>query len=181
MAPKKKDSGTKKPRLNKKKMDIRRFGYQGEGVVVDGLTIIPWSDIQHVTNDKETERVLQMERALQNTKQTDSTRENAIVKQILDLTPSVLRFYPKDPFTEGREPGSGPVKLYIPEKVGEISQQLHFDNDNDNDNELQLMDIKEDEILGTGKGVKRRHQKMKTRKASRKTKSKRRKTSVRRR
>jgi hypothetical protein len=120
-----------------------------------------------------------MERALQNTKQTDSTRENAIVKQILDLTPSVLRFYPKDPFTEGREPGSGPVKLYIPEKVGEISQQLHFDNDNDNDNELQLMD--EDEIFETGKGVKRRHQKMKTRKATRKTKSKRRRTSVRRR
>jgi hypothetical protein len=118
-----------------------------------------------------------MERALQNTKQTDSTRENAIVKQILDSTPSVLRFYPKDPFTEGREPGSGPVKLYIPEKVGEISQRLHFDNDN----ELQLMDIKEDEILGTGKGVKRRHQKMKTRKATRKTKSKRRRTSVRRR
>jgi hypothetical protein len=179
MAPKKKYSGTKRPRMNKKKMDISRFGYQGEGVVVDGLTIIPWSDIQHVTNDKETERVLQMERALQNTKQTDSTRENAIVKQILDLTPSVLRFYPKDPFTEGREPGSGPVNLYIPEKVGEISQQLHFDNDNDN--ELQLMDIKEDEILGTGKGVKRRHQKMKTRKATRKTKSKRRRTSVRRR
>lgn len=177
MAPKKKYSGTKRPRMNKKKMDISRFGYQGEGVVVDGLTIVPWSDIQHVTNDKETERVLQMERALQNTKQTDSTRENAIVKQILDLTPSVLRFYPKDPFTEGREPGSGPVKLYIPEKVGEISQQLDFDNDN----ELQLMDIKEDEILGTGKGVKRRHQKMKTRKATRKTKSKRRGTSVRRR
>ncbi len=186
----------------KNKIDLIPYGYRGEGVVVPGLTPVPWGNISVIeTSMNKPTNKNEMERALQNTKQIDSTIENATVKQILNSTPSVLQFYQKDPFTEGREPGSGPVDLDV--DVEEVKKELDFSDDiapiMDNE-DFKLMDIHDiDDIhnIRTAKeqpnGGKRRHRKMKTRKAVRKskrgkkhsssckTKTKRRKTSVRRR
>ena len=178
---------TKPTKINQ--IDLERFGYQGKGVVVPGLTPVPWGNISVIeTSMNKPTNKNEMERALQNTKQIDSTIENDTVKQILNLTPSVLQSDQKDPFTEEREPGSGPVDLH----VEEVKEKLDFSDENtpimDNE-DFELMDVDEEEPHGG----KRRHRKMKTRKAlrkskrgkkhssSRKTKSKSRRTSVRRR
>lgn len=181
----------------KNKIDLIPYGYRGEGVVVPGLTPVPWGNISVIeTSMNKPTNKSEMEKALQNTKQIDSARENATVKQILNSTPSVLQFYQKDPFTEGREPGSGPVDL----DVEEVKEKLDFSDDiapiMDNE-DFKLMDIHDIHDIRTDKeqpnGGKRCHRKMKTRKAlrkskrgkkhssSRKMKTKRRRTSVRRR
>ena len=118
---------------------------------------------------------------------SESEIENNTVKEILDITPSVLRKKPKDPFTKEREPGSGPVTLLTRENVGEVMKELDFQDLDDHDKidthneDFELMDIEEEER----RGGKRRRRKMKTRKAVRKNKRKRstkkRRTSVRRR
>ena len=83
----------------------------------------------------------------------------------------------EDPFTVDRPPGSGPVDV----NVKEVNEQLDFGNDNSEEFDGLIMDVDE-EHLGRGK---RRHRKIKTRKAVRKNKrkrsSKKRRTSVRRR
>jgi uncharacterized protein YfkK (UPF0435 family) len=184
----------------KNKIDLIPYGYRGEGVVVPGLTPVPWGNISVIeTSMNKPTNKSEMEKALQNTKQIDSARENATVKQILNSTPSVLQFYQKDPFTEGREPGSGPVDL----DVEEVKEKLDFSDENTPimDNEdfklMDIHDIHDIHDIRTDKeqpnGGKRCHRKMKTRKAlrkskrgkkhssSRKMKSKKRRTSVRRR
>uniref|UniRef100_A0A6C0DFI9 Uncharacterized protein n=1 Tax=viral metagenome TaxID=1070528 RepID=A0A6C0DFI9_9ZZZZ len=178
-----------------KRFDLTKMGYQGEGVVVPGLTPVHRDDISVIeTSMNKSTNKNELERALQNTKQIDFTRENATVKQILNSSPSVVQDYPEDPFTEGREPGSGPVEL----DVEEVKEKLDFSDDiapimDNPDNNIELMDIEEEEDTIFKKGGKKRRRKMKTRKAvckskrgkkhssSRKTKSKRRRTSVRRR
>ena len=175
----------------KNKIDLIPYGYRGEGVVVPGLTPVPWGNISVIeTSMNKPTNKNEMERALQNTKQIDSTIENATVKQILNSTPSVLQFYQKDPFTEGREPGSGPVDL----DVEEVKEKLDFSDDispimdNEDFKLMDIHDIHDIHDIRTDKeqpnGGKRRHRKMKTRKAVRKNKrrrsTKRRRTSVRR-
>jgi len=155
--------------------------------------------LQSVTKVLPEKNNIERERALQsvNTLDTIKTNVNIIpplppVAQI-DIPPSPPRNYndriifdspniltntPKDPFTKEREPGSGPVNLYSAKNIKDISKELDF-----GDGDINLMDTSNDEFDGfmdidieeeekEKVGGKRRHRKMKTRKASRKTKSK---------
>lgn len=102
--------------------------------------------------------------------------------RIMFYSPNILTNTLKDPFTTEREPGSGPVNLYSDKNIKDVSKELDFgdinlmNTSNDEfdgkfDSEFNgFMDIKEEEKEKVG--GKRRHRKMKTKKASRKTKSK---------
>lgn len=198
---------------NKKKIDLTPYGFQGKGVLVPGLFPINMYDYTVEKDpDEEKKRALESvlnppinvvkdpneerKKALESVFKLPSTSlstllppetdvEKTTVKEMIDLTPSVLSKKQNDPFTKDREPGSGP--LDIEEEKEEAKQRLDFDDD---DADFELMDIEEEE---KPLGGKRRHRKMKTKKASRKskrgkkhssshkTKSKRRRTFVRRR
>jgi len=154
----------------KNKIDLIPYGYRGEGVVVPGLT--PITVIETSTNkDEERKKALESvfklpSTSLSNLLPPETDTEKNIVKEFVNVTPVKLTKKMEDPFTVDRPPGSGPV---------DVNEQLDF----------ELMDIDEEEPHGG----KRRHRKMKTRKAVRRTKrkhlpsrkTKRRRTSVRRR
>jgi hypothetical protein len=185
----------------KNKIDLIPYGYRGEGVVVPGLTPIrviesstnkddeinkaldsvfnlprtsstPITVIETSTNkDEERKKALESvfklpSTSLSNLLPPETDTEKNIVKEFVNVTPVKLTKKMEDPFTVDRPPGSGPV---------DVNEQLDF----------ELMDIDEEEPHGG----KRRHLKMKTRKALRRTKrkhlpsrkTKRRRTSVRRR
>lgn len=199
---------------NKKKIDLIPYGYRGEGVPVSGLTPVDLRNISVIetsTNkDEERKKALESVFKLPNTSLTnilppETDTEKNIVKEFVNSTPSVLTKKSIDPYTQEREPGSGPVGV-----EEEVKEKLDFSDDslentpimdeNDIDNEdFELMDIDDISYRRTDKeqdpteGGKRRRRKMKTRRASRKskrgkkhsssrkTKSKRRRASVRRR
>jgi hypothetical protein len=152
--------------MGPKKIDLRPYGYQGEGVPVSGLT--PISVIEIPTNkDEERKKALESVFNLPRTSLStilppETDTEKNIVKEFVNVTPVKLTKKIEDPFTVDRAPGSGPV---------DVNEQLDF----------ELMDIDQEEL----RGGKRRHRKMKTRKAVRKNKrrrsTKKRRTSVRRR
>jgi len=139
------------------------------------------------------------ERALQSVNTLDTTKKNFNIipplppvaqidippspprndnDRIIFDSPNILTNTPKDPFTTEREPGSGPVNLYSVENIKDVSKELDFGDANinltntSNDEFDGFMDIEEEEKEKEKVGGKRRHRKMKTRKASRKTKSK---------
>lgn len=196
--------------MNKKKIDLTPYGFQGEGVIVPGLTPINMNEYTVVKDPNEErkkalESVFNLPRtSLSTVLPQESDIEKITVKEFVNLTPGLLGKKTNDPFTKEREPGSGPVDI---EEIKETKQQLDFGDDSlenipmmdkhDIDNEdFELMDIsyrrtdKEQPSVEQPNGGKRRHRKMKTRKAVRKskrgkkhlpsriTKSKRRRTSV---
>lgn len=196
-----------------KKMNLAPYGFQGEGVVVPGLTPINMNEYT-VVKDPNEERKKALESvfklpstSLTNILPPETDTEKNIIKEFVNSTPSVLTKKLTDPYTQEREPGSGPLNV-----EEEVKEKLDFSDDSlentpimdkhDIDNEdFELMDIddisyrrtdKEQPSVEQPNGGKRRQRKMKTRKAvrkskrgkkhssSRKTKSKRRRTSVRR-
>jgi len=200
---------------NIKKIDLTRYGFQGLGVAVPGLTPINMNEYT-VVKDPNEERKKALESVFKLPSTSLSTilppetdTEKNIIKEFVTtsqsvVSPDVLTKKSTDPYTADRPPGSGPVD------VEEVKKELDFSNDSlentpimdkhdiDIDNEdFELMDVDDISYRRTDKeqpnGGKRRHRKMKTRKAvrkskhgkkhssSRKTKSKRRRTSVRRR
>lgn len=200
MGPKKSQSKKVIKSNKEQKIDLSSYGYHGKGLPVSGLTPIrviesstnkddernkaldsvfnlprtsstPIRVIESSTNkDEERKKALESvfnlpRTSLSNILPLETDTEKNIVKEFVnDVSPDVLGRKITDPYTADRPPGSGPVDL---EEVKEVKEKLDFGNDEDFD---ELMDIEEEEKEKVG--GKRRHRKMKTRKASRKTKSK---------
>jgi hypothetical protein len=144
------------------------------------LPQISLNELKRLKAERERERALQSVFTLKPVERPQSPpshpNEDTIVPNILHSTKKVLNEQLIDPFTTEREPGSGPVKLYSAENIKDVSKELDFGDgdinlmDTSNDEFDGFMDIEEEEKEKVG--GKRRHRKMKTRKASRKTKSK---------
>jgi hypothetical protein len=131
-------------------------------------------------------------------KRVHEKAEGIIAGTIVNASPSVLTKTVFSGFTPGDDKeGNYPLNLENNDVVDDVIRALDMEYEEkntemDSDNNIQLMDIEEEDPIFK-KGGKRRHRKMKTRKAlrkskhgkkhssSRKTKSKRRRTSVRRR
>uniref|UniRef100_A0A6C0HA94 Uncharacterized protein n=1 Tax=viral metagenome TaxID=1070528 RepID=A0A6C0HA94_9ZZZZ len=190
----------------KNKIDLIPYGYQGEGVVVPGLTPIrviesstnkddernkaldsvfnlprtsstPITVIETSTNKdderkKALESVFNLPRtSLSNLLPPETDTEKNIVKEFVNVTPVKLTKKMEDPFTVDRPPGSGPVDV----NVKDLNEQLDFGNDNSEEFDGLIMDIDEEE----SHGGKRRHRKMKTKKAVRRSKRGRKHSSLR--
>ncbi len=191
----------------KNKIDLRPLDYPYEGVAVPGLTPIRVIEIStnkddeknkaldsvfnlprttstpirvtktSTNKDEERKKALESVFNLPRTSLStilppESDTEKNIVKEFVKVTPVKLTKKMEDPFTVDRPPGSGPV---------DVNEQLDLGNDNSEEFDGLIMDIDEEEP----RGGKRRHRKIKTRKAVRKNKrkcsTKKRRTSVRRR
>jgi len=131
-------------------------------------------------------------------KRVNEKAEGIIAGTIVNASPSVLTKTVFSGFTPGDDKeGNYPLNLENKDVLDDVIRALDMEYEKKNtemdiDNNIQLMDIEEEDPIFK-KGGKRRHRKMKTRKAlrkskhgkkhssSRKTKSKRRRTSVRRR
>jgi hypothetical protein len=158
------------------------LGYPYEGVSVSGLTpirVIEISTNKDEERKKALESVFNLPRtSLSNLLPPETDTEKNIVKEFVNVTPVKLTKKMEDPFTVDRPPGSGPVDV----NVKDLNEQLDFGNDNSEEFDGLIMDDVDEEDLGRGK---RRHRKIKTRKAVRKNKrkrsSKKQRTSVRRR
>lgn len=187
---KKSKKSKKLKQSNEKEFDLTNWGYSGIGRRVPGLTPVHRASISVIetSTNKDEERKKALESVFNLPRTSLSTilppetdTEKNIVKEFVKVTPAKLTKKMEDPFTVDRTPGSGPVDV----NVKDLNEQLDFGNDNSEEFDGLIMDIdvdEDEEHLGRGK---RRHRKIKTRKAVRKNKrkrsTKRRKTSVRRR